>query len=232
MKKTAVAIMLGMAGIGHATAQTAHSVIPMEVQMEDVTNILDIMGIHASRFDLTRFLDAPRQVEVFVREYKNNRKTGKEHTFQLGRNIHYLNDYPEDNREQLRQEHKLTAGQNQWDVIKELSIYIRHENRTDSTVHIRASSPNAGSSGFRFDLHPADGHNSYMYVARPFSVQTMEAADLMEIPLILYGSAWSAPGTTFYRFCGESEIDPEMKAEILTHIPHYYIIGVRLKKEK
>ena len=53
----------------------------------------------------------------------------------------------------------------------------------------------------------------------------------MKIPLLLYGSVWAEPGTTFFRFCGENEIDPEMKAEILTHIPHHYVIGVQLKKE-
>ncbi len=31
------------------------------------------------------------------------------------------------------------------------------------------------------------------------------------------------------RFCGETEISPEMKSEIFSHSPHYFIIGVEFK---
>lgn len=31
----------------------------------------------------------------------------------------------------------------------------------------------------------------------------------MEIPILLYGSAWNEPGTMPYRFCGAGEIAPE-----------------------
>ncbi len=52
------------------------------------------------------------------------------------------------------------------------------------------------------------------------------------IPLILYGSAWLDEKYNIIRFCGEKEIDPEMKAEILKDIPHYYIIGIEFKSDK
>ena len=48
---------------------------------------------------------------------------------------------------------------------------------------------------------------------------------------MLYGSWWEEPGTTICRFCGESEIDPGLQAEMLTDVPHYYVIGLRMKKK-
>ncbi len=32
--------------------------------------------------------------------------------------------------------------------------------------------------------------------------------------------------------CGEKEIDPEMKSEILQKIPHYFIVEIKLEKIK
>ena len=32
------------------------------------------------------------------------------------------------------------------------------------------------------------------------------------------------------RFCGEREIDPEMSAEVLKHLPQYYIFGLKYVK--
>ena len=114
-------------------------------------------------------------------------------------------------------------GQHQGDF----HIYIRKEERTDTTAAIRISSPNVGIQGFPFTLYPADGKKFISYHTRPFAVRAVKTADEMKIPLLLYGSAWAEPGTTFFRFCGVIE----MKAEILTHIPHHYVIGLQLKKE-
>ena len=50
----------------------------------------------------------------------------------------------------------------------------------------------------------------------------------MDIPLVLYGSGWYDEQFDLTRFCGESEIDPGMKSDILQYIPHYYIIGADL----
>lgn len=45
----------------------------------------------------------------------------------------------------------------------------------------------------------------------------------------MYGSPWWDKDANIHRFCGEMEISPDMKSEILSHSPHYFIIGVEFK---
>ncbi|WP_373151839.1 DUF5041 domain-containing protein, partial [Bacteroides caccae] len=61
---------------------------------------------------------------------------------------------------------------------------------------------------------------------------SLHCFEFVELTLILYGSAWLDKQHDIIRFCGEREIDPEMKAEILKDIPHYFVIGIELKAEK
>ena len=211
MKRILVSALLCTSLFAAAQAQTTHTVKLVDTQLQDVLNVLEDMDIYIHRFDVSQFLDATYHVEIYVEEYKNNQKTGKVHHFDLGKNI--------------------PAGKKEWNNIKEISIYIRKEERTDTTAAIRISSPNVGIQGFPFTLYPADGKKFISYHTRPFAARAVQTADEMKIPLLLYGSVWAEPGTTFFRFCGENEIGPEMKAEILTHIPHHYVIGLQLKKE-
>lgn len=48
---------------------------------------------------------------------------------------------------------------------------------------------------------------------------------------MLVGSAWYDPHIEMFRFCGESEIAPDLSQEIVSHVPHFYVIGVETKKE-
>lgn len=51
----------------------------METQLQDVLNVLEDMDIHIHRFDVSQFLDATYQMEIYVDEYKNHQKQA-EHT--------------------------------------------------------------------------------------------------------------------------------------------------------
>ena len=49
-------------------AQTTHTVKHMETQLQDVLNVLEDMDIHIHRFDVSQFLDATYQMEIYVDE--------------------------------------------------------------------------------------------------------------------------------------------------------------------
>ena len=72
--------------------------------------------------------------------------------------------------------------------------------------------------------------STYFYRPRPFKFNATEIKESLEIPLVLYASAWVDEKYKIIRFCGEKEIDPEMNAKILKHVPHYYIIGIKAEK--
>ena len=42
---------------------------------------------------------------------------------------------------------------------------------------------------------------------------------------------WLDERYNIIRFCGEKEIDPELSSEILKHLPHYYILGLKYEKK-
>ena len=68
----------------------------------------------------------------------------------------------------------------------------------------------------------------YMYESRPFElVAPFEKGKV--IPLVLYGSYWYEPENGGCRFCGDSEIKPDLSSDILKYIPHYYVLGIKIK---
>ena len=150
MKRILVSALLCTSLFAAAQAQTTHTVKLVDTQLQDVLNVLEDMDIYIHRFDVSQFLDATYHVEIYVEEYKNNQKTGKVLHFDLGKNIRSLDEIPEEHRKGFRKEYQIPAGKKEWNNIKEISIYIRKEERTDTTAAIRISSPNVGIQGFPF----------------------------------------------------------------------------------
>ncbi len=100
----------------------------------------------------------------------------------------------------------------------------------DSAKMVKVDLPEAGIGyGWRLDLHGLDipETNRITYNTRPFKVGEVRYGF---VPLILLGSSWWDSG--WLRFCGDTEIDPDMSSEILKKAPHYYVIGVNVKNKK
>ena len=69
---------------------------------------------------------------------------------------------------------------------------------------------------------------SYRYESRPFElVSPVEAGKF--IPLVLFGSFWYEPETGVSRFCGENLIKPDLSSEIVKSIPHFYVLGIKIR---
>ena len=49
------------------------------------------------------------------------------------------------------------------------------------------------------------------------------------IPLVLYGSYWYEPQAGGCRFCGDNEIKPDLSSDIMKYIPHYFVLGIKIK---
>ena len=69
---------------------------------------------------------------------------------------------------------------------------------------------------------------AYRYESRPFElVSPVETGKF--IPLVLFGSYWYEPETGVSRFCGEKLIKPNFSSEITKSIPHFYVLGIKIK---
>lgn len=68
----------------------------------------------------------------------------------------------------------------------------------------------------------------YMYESRPFELTApIEKGKI--IPLVLYGSYWYEPQAGGCRFCGDNEIKPDLTSDIVKYIPHYFVLGIKIK---
>lgn len=228
MKKMLVATLICASCVSTAISQESRKVVNAEPQLSDIYNVLNIMNINIFRFDLNSFLNKKYTMSVYVDEYENNRKTKRVHTKNVGHNIKSLADIPEEMRDDFRKLKQVPEGKNEWDNIKELSVYVRKTN--DSTAVFTIDIPGAMRMGLPAKLRPIGEFKTYFYQTRPFTFKQVGEEKNLEIPLILYGSGWQDPKYNVIRFCGENEIDPDMKSEILTDLPHHYIIGIELKE--
>ena len=67
----------------------------------------------------------------------------------------------------------------------------------------------------------------YSYVSRPFEL-TMTLEKDTFIPLVCYCSFWYDAEDKITRCCGENFIKPDLSSDIIKHIPHFYILGIKV----
>lgn len=229
MRKYTLAALLCICFAVVANAQEkGRKVIKTEPELSDIYTVLDILHINMYRFDLSAFLTDTYFVNLYIDEYETGKEPKRKRTIRLGKNIVPLDDVPEEHRESFRELKKIPEGKNEWNNITCLSAYITKPN--DSTAMFTIHVPGAMRTSQSAKLRPVGEHKTYFYNARPFTFKEIEEKDSLNIPLLLYGSGWVDERFGMIRFCGEKEIDPDMKAEILSNLPHYYIVGLEMKK--
>ena len=103
----------------------------------------------------------------------------------------------------------------------------------DSTLRVSMEIPEIGAAyqqiSLRPQVHPKTGTIQHNYSNRPFTAPVFQSGTF--IPLMFVGAAWYDPQIEMFRFCGENEITPDLSQEIVSHVPHFYVIGVETKKE-
>lgn len=226
-----IVLLCAVALVGTLRAQDSVKISSQPIQLEDVIDVLEMNDIYIHRFDLRPLLDTRYDITFYVDEYRHTEKQGRVHNFLFGSNIGSVTEYPEEQWEAVRQEYHLAPGENEYDKIKTATLTFRVKD--DSLVIISVSSPDVGRMSKILKLYPVEGetrHVSYMYSSRPFRLDAVANADTVEIPLVFFGSWWYDKRSNFIRFCGESEIDPRLRSQIVKDVPHSYVIGMRLEK--
>ncbi len=227
-----IALLCAVALVGTLRAQDSVRITPQPIQLEDVIDVLEMDDIYIHRFDLRPLLDTHYDITFYVDEYRHAEKQGRVHSFMFGSNIGSVTEFPEEQWEDIRREYHLAPNENEYDLIKAATLVFRVKD--DSLVHISVSSPGVGRmSKSSLKLYPVEGYTqaiNYMYDSRPFRLESVTDGDTVEIPLVFFGSWWYDKRSNFIRFCGESEIDPQLQSQIVKDVPHSYVIGMRLEK--
>ena len=172
-----------------------------EPTLADYLQLLKAQGYIAYSFDMKDFKD--KSVEPVIMEYVD----GKEPKDVLGFSF------------SIPIEEKLVIG---------LS-----PSSNDSTYVYSFQSVGGGGINGTLKLQPIYApemptEQSYRYESRPFElVSPVEAGKF--IPLVLFGSFWYEPETGVSRFCGEKLIKPDLSSEIVKSIPHFYVLGIKIR---
>lgn len=229
MKKHLITMCFCLAGVCSLPAQESPKVAPSEPLLSDVCNALATLDIHLFRFDLAAFLSATYTIGLYIDEYENGHRSRRVRTIWLGKNRLSLNDIPEEERDEARRSGRVAEGESEWVNLRELSLYITKPNDSVATF-TAAQAPNGAKAWQNVKLRAVEGTSRIYYQVRPFSLDPVPAAVPMNVPLLLYGSAWLDRERNVMRFCGERCIDPAMQAQLLDRLPHYYVIGLEFEK--
>ncbi len=224
--KNCILPIIFMLAITSAHAQDSLRICRQDTQIEDIMAVFEAMDINLYRFDLSGLLKHKYDVVFYIDEYRNGENTDKRQGFHLGTNKTPLSRYPAEDRDKLRKDHGLGPDDTEFDSITSVTIFSKEIN--DSSAMIYIGCPMAGSMKTSVKQYPTGPDSVYFYSSRPFRLDPVADTDTLDIPLVLYGSGWYDEQFDLTRFCGESEIDPGMKSDILQYIPHYYIIGADL----
>ena len=184
-----------------ALAGQAQEIRANEPTLSDYMQLLKAKGYIAYSFDMKEFKD--RSVEPVIMEYVK----GEEAKDVLG----FSFSFP----------------------IGEKLIIGFAPSSNDSTYVYSYQSDGGGGFNATLKLQPVFApemptKQAYRYESRPFElVSPVETGKL--IPLVLFGSYWYEQETGVSRFCGDKQIKPDLSSDIIKDIPHFYVLGIKIK---
>ena len=237
MKRIKLLVIATLAFVG--LTMQAQEVKQIEASVDDYIALLNQSGYQAYSFDISQLMDTTYYVQFEVREYvAGNPEPVMVHPYGRGlKNRTMVKDFMwrELSEEEL-------ADIRAASVDYENGVYSRAEKITvgflpcknDSTEVGKLFVENQGASGFSLSLKQIDHKGAYnedviySYNTLPFKTSAFEEGKF--IPLAAYASFWFDERFNIIRFCGATELDPDMTTEILKDTPHYFVIGVIFSK--
>lgn len=237
MKRIKLLVIATLAFVG--LTMQAQEVKQIEASVDDYIALLNQSGYQAYSFDISQLMDTTYYVQFEVREYvAGNPEPVMVQPYGRGlKNRTMVKDFMwrELSEEEL-------ADIRDASVDYENGVYSRAEKITvgflpcknDSTEVGRLFVENQGASGFSLSLKQIDHKGAYnedviySYNTLPFKTSAFEEGKF--IPLAAYASFWFDERFNIIRFCGATELDPDMTTEILKDTPHYFVIGVIFSK--
>lgn len=198
------------------------------IDLADVQNVFEAMGIDIFSFDLSEVAKTPQKMWVYVDQYCDSTVT-EIISIPVKRNIRYVDDYPAEVRDQVRKDQKMKKNEQIVSRVDKLNLYFIPKN--DSTIKMKVELANYGSMTRELKLRQVvtPNYSTYFYSVRPFKLGAIEQNK--KTPLVLYGSGWFDKEANIVRMCGERTINPDLsKNKILDQLPHYYVVGIKIEK--
>lgn len=227
-------IILALIAVLTLTTQTAvgqnYEVKPQLATADDYIKLLNYMNYRAYAYDISSLLDSTRTIELCFREYYNG-ELAQERYINSIRNRRMISEFSNEDQDEILKLGLAYDAANDILRITDKIITGFTPLKNDSTEMVFVDYGQGGAS-FPLRVKPAidtkTGTTLLRYETRPFMISTFQFDTF--IPLVLYGSWWYDERFDVFRFCGENELEPDMTSDLLKEIPHYYIIGIKIKR--
>ena len=213
----------------------AYEIKPLEAVADDYIPLLQYSGYDSFSFDISSLGDRRYQIRFIVREYDHGTLVSDDYMGwrKTRSNMALVSDFDAEDQATIKPENMDDAERGIYKLAKKMQIGFAPAMR-DSVRPMMLSVEKMGEMFIPLNMKPqyagndsVNGQKFYTYNTRPFEVKELKMDTF--VPLVLLGSIWYDERFNIHRFCGESVLDPDMSADILKHIPHYYVIGVKIK---
>lgn len=208
-----------------------YSVNPQEASMEDYIKLLIFNKYEAFSFDVSSLIDSTRVFEFYYREYEREKMVA-EKRFCIYENRTMISEFNEQDQKQIHEEGSAFDEANGVYSVAQKIIIGFSPLKNDSTQRAYVDIENMTRGAFYLPLRPAvntkSGETRLEYFPVPYKASKFEFNKFM--PLVLYGSMWYDEVNDIFRMCGENEIDPDKGSRMQKHMPHYYIIGMVVRR--
>ena len=214
-----------------AVSALSQSIKTNKEVIEDYLPLLQVSSYKAYSFDISEFLNDTYQITFKVNEYVDSVGIVNTTTTTFT-NRTMLNLFSKEDQQRIMKEGRA--------VNPEKGIYDQSDKiiigftptSADSlkTLYLTVEGQGAMWSGLNLKglMDPYTKKLTYAYESRPFKIDKFEEGKF--IPLVLFGSFWIDKDYGFLRFCGANEMDPDMSTVQMKYSPHYFVIGVEIRK--
>lgn len=204
------------------------------VELDDFVALLSDSGYELFSFDITEMLNKHYDI-IFVKKEFLAGKEIKSSDLSQTSNKRLLTEFPESEWQKIVDEGGVIDPKTQAVTHAEKFSFGFSPSGNDSTKIMQLRVPGFFTlSKIPFKLRGLSTKDldnlMFNYHTRPFKLNAFKEEEF--IPLILLGSSWYDERNNVFRFCGESEIEPDLSSEILKDIPHHFVIGVRFLKKQ
>lgn len=204
----------------------------------DYAALLRADGYELYSFDISGLTDNQYNIKVTVREYQGDSLIKEDASGfpRIFSNRNMLSSFSEEDQKTVKKEDMYDAEKGIYTAAEKINIGFLPQTdniKGHKEICVSVELPQLGSTYINLKLLPIDfpGIDTpiYRYTPRPFA--SVELKENEFLPMVLLGSAWFDPKFNVIRFCGESEIAPDMSSDILKDTPHFYVIGVTITKQ-
>lgn len=231
MKRSLLPILISAFAIFVAAGPAkAQDIKRLEPEMSDYIALLNAAGYEVFNFDISSLKDDTYSISFVIHEYNNGELVSDKSPLVSLPNRSMIAEFPEEYQKEIISEGTAYDLQNGiYKLGKKISIGFFPA--VDSLKRMKLSLEGMGSIERELILKlleaPGWNRQDYWYHVLPFKTDSIGPDEF--VPLVLVGSSWYDERYNVVRFCGE-EVLSGMTSDILQHIPHYYVIGIKVYK--